>query len=118
MEIFKQFRFEAAHRLDHLPEGHKCRRLHGHSYLVKICVEGKINPATGFVMDFADIKAVCKPLIEQLDHSYLNDIEGLSISTAENLSIWIWQRVQPALPGLSRVEVWESPTSGCIYRGT
>ena len=117
MEIFKQFRFEAAHRLDHLPEGHKCRRLHGHSYLVKICVEGKINPDTGFVMDFADIKAICKPLIEQLDHSYLNDIEGLSISTAENLSVWIWQRVQPAIPGLSRVEVWESPTSGCIYRG-
>ncbi|MDX2016993.1 MAG: 6-carboxytetrahydropterin synthase QueD [Planctomycetota bacterium] len=117
MEIFKEFRFEAAHDLPDAPEGHQCRRLHGHSYLVRVCVRGKIDPRTGWVCDFGDIKAVVKPLIDQLDHQYLNDIEGLSQSTAERLAQWFWRKLHGRLAGLSKIEVWETPTSGCAYSG-
>jgi 6-pyruvoyltetrahydropterin/6-carboxytetrahydropterin synthase len=117
MEIFKQFRFEAAHRLDHLPDGHKCKHLHGHSYMVRIFLSGPIETKTGFVMDFADLKSVCKPVIDQLDHSYLNEIPGMGHSTCENVSIWIWRRIKPSVTFLSRIEVWETPTSGASYRG-
>lgn len=117
MEIFKQFTFEAAHRLPNVPPGHKCARLHGHSYAVTIHVSGPIDAAAGWVMDFADIGAAFKPLLEQLDHAYLNDIEGLENSTCENLARWIWQRLKPRVPGLSRLTIQETCTSGCVYQG-
>lgn len=117
MEIFKEFRFEAAHQLPWLPEGHKCRRMHGHSYRMRICIEGPIDPATSWVMDFADISKVVKPVIEELDHQCLNEIDGLSRPTTEEIARWIWRRLKPSLPRLARVELWETPTSGCIYRG-
>ena len=118
MEIWKEFRFEAAHRLPNLPEGHKCRRLHGHSYRVRIYVEGELDENLGWILDFADIKAAFKPILEQLDHHYLNEIEGLENSTAEVIARWIWDRLKPRLPILSRVEISETCTSGCIYDGT
>ena len=117
LEIFKEFKFEAAHRLDHLPEGHKCRRLHGHSYRLRVHVRGTINPTLGWVVDFDDINRVCKPLVDQLDHSFLNDIEGMGISTSEGLCIWFWRRLRPILPGLARIELWETATSGASYSG-
>lgn len=115
MEIFKEFRFEAAHRLPHVPPGHKCARLHGHSYRVRIWVKGELDPELGWVMDFSDIQAAFAPLYQQLDHYYLNDIRGLDNPTSENLARWIWQRLD--LPGLSAVEVMETCTSGCRYTG-
>ncbi len=118
MEIWKEFRFEAAHRLPNLPEGHKCRRLHGHSYRVRIYVEGELDENLGWILDFADIKAAFKPILEQLDHHYLNEIEGLENSTAEVIARWIWDRLKPRLPILSRVEISETCTSGCIYDGS
>ncbi|WP_349263138.1 6-carboxytetrahydropterin synthase QueD [Longimicrobium sp.] len=117
MEIFKEFGFEAAHRLPNLPPEHKCARLHGHSYRVEIRVQGPLDPALGWVMDFADLKAAFRPLYDQLDHNYLNDIEGLENPTSEVLARWIWSRLHPRLPLLSRVVVRETCTSGCSYGG-
>ena len=117
MDIFKIFTLEAAHRLPNVPPGHKCARLHGHSFRVEIHVSGEIDPQTGWVMDFADLKAAYKPLYEQLDHHDHNDIEGLENPTSEQLAKWIWDRLKPVLPLLSEIVVHETCTSGCRYRG-
>lgn len=117
MEIFKVFHIEAAHHLPHVPAGHKCRRLHGHSFQVEIHVAGEVSDKEGWVMDFADISLAFRPLYEQLDHHYLNEIEGLENPTSENLARWIWRRLQPALPTLSRIVVRETCTAGCVYQG-
>jgi 6-pyruvoyltetrahydropterin/6-carboxytetrahydropterin synthase len=117
MDIYKEFTFEAAHRLPHVPTGHKCARLHGHSFVVRICVSGPVGEHSGWVMDFGDIKEAFHPLWKQLDHYYLNDIPGLENPTSENLAVWIWQRLKPDLPELSKVEIRETCTSGCVYTG-
>jgi len=117
MEIFKEFTFEAAHRLPHVPEGHKCSRLHGHSFRVSLHVRGEVGAESGWVMDFGDIKAAFQPLYDQLDHYYLNEIEGLENPTSEHLARWIWERLRPSLPQLAEIRVHETCTSGCIYRG-
>jgi 6-pyruvoyltetrahydropterin/6-carboxytetrahydropterin synthase len=116
MEIFKEFTFEAAHRLPNVSEGHKCARLHGHSYRVEVHVTGEIAEGTGWVMDFADIKEAFAPLHDELDHQYLNEVKGLDNPTSEVLARWIWDRLVAALP-LSAVLVRETCTSGCVYRG-
>lgn len=117
MRVVKSFRFEAAHRLPHVPEGHKCGRLHGHSFRVEIEVTGPVGDRSGWVVDFADIKSAFAPLLEQLDHFYLNEIEGLENPTSENLARWIWRHLEPTLRGLSKVVIHETCTSGCVYRG-
>lgn len=117
MDIFKRFHIEAAHRLPNVPEGHKCARLHGHSFLVEIHVSGEPGPHTGWIMDFTDIKRAFQPIHDQLDHHYLNEVPGLENPTSENLARWIWDQLVPALPQLSRVVVHETCTSGCVYRG-
>lgn len=117
MQIYKEFNFEAAHLLPNVPEGHKCGRLHGHTFYVCIYVEGKPAEDTGWIMDFADLKAAFKPIYDQLDHYYLNDIEGLENPTSENLAIWIWNKLKPTLPELCKLEIKETCTSGCIYTG-
>jgi 6-pyruvoyltetrahydropterin/6-carboxytetrahydropterin synthase len=117
MEIFKEFSFEAAHRLPNVPEGHKCGRLHGHSFRVEVHVSGPVGDREGWVMDFAEIKAKFAPIEKQLDHYYLNDIEGLENPTTEVLARWIWKRLKPEVPGLSRLVIRETCTSGCIYDG-
>lgn len=117
MEIFKLFHIEAAHRLPNLPASHKCSRLHGHSFRVKIYISGDPQPGTGWIMDFAELKRAFAPVFEALDHRYLNDIPGLENPTSENLACWIWQRLKPALPSLSKVIIAETCTSGCVYRG-
>ena len=117
MDIFKVFRIEAAHRLPHVPAGHKCARLHGHSFRIEIHLRGPVRAESGWVADFADIGAAFAPLFEQLDHHYLNDIAGLDNPTSEILARWIWDRLQPALPLLAEVVVHETCTSGCRYRG-
>lgn len=117
MEIFREFTFEAAHRLPHVPPGHKCARLHGHSFRVAVHVRGPVDPEAGWVVDFADITAAMRPLLDILDHSYLNEIEGLANPTSEELARWIWRRLHPSLPGLAQIVVRETCTSGCVYRG-
>jgi 6-pyruvoyltetrahydropterin/6-carboxytetrahydropterin synthase len=117
LEIFTEFGFEAAHRLPNVPEGHKCARLHGHSFRVEVAVAGPVDPVAGWVMDFADVRAACEPIRATLDHHYLNEIDGLGNPTSEVLARWIWTRLRPALPGLAAVVVRETCTSGCRYRG-
>ena len=117
MELRKTFQFEAAHLLPHLPATHKCRRLHGHSFHVEIAVAGECDPQLGWVMDYADMKAAFKPLWEQLDHRYLNDVPGLENPTSENVAVWIWERLKPALPLLTEVTVAETCTAQAVYRG-
>ena len=117
MDIYKEFHFEAAHRLPNVPEGHKCARLHGHSFQVRIIVSGDVEEHAGWVMDFSNLKASFKPIYDQLDHYYLNDIAGLENPTSENIARWIWAKLKPDLPLLSAIEIRETCTSGCVYRG-
>ncbi|MDA7686498.1 6-carboxytetrahydropterin synthase QueD [Pseudomonadales bacterium] len=117
MQIYKDFTFEAAHMLPNVPEGHQCARLHGHSFKVRLYVEGELGEKTGWIMDFTDIKTAFKPIYNQLDHYYLNDIDGLENPTSEVLVKWIWEKLKPVLPELSMIELKETCTSGCIYRG-
>jgi 6-pyruvoyltetrahydropterin/6-carboxytetrahydropterin synthase len=117
MELRKSFQFEAAHLLPLLAEGHKCRRLHGHSFKVEIAIEGPLDPQLGWVMDYADLKAAFKPLWDQLDHNHLNDLPGLENPTSENIAVWIWERLKPRLPLLTEVVVAETCTARCVYRG-
>ena len=116
-EIYREFTFEAAHRLPNVPDGHKCSRLHGHSYRVEVHITGTVGAETGWVRDFGEIKAAFKPLEDRLDHFFLNDIEGLENPTSEVLAKWIWDRLVVDLPDLSTIQVRETCTSGCIYRG-
>ena len=117
MRLYKDFSFEAAHRLPNVSEDHKCARLHGHSFLVRVSVDGPVGEQTGWVMDFADLKAAFRPLHDRLDHRYLNEIAGLENPTSEVLAQWIWRELRPTLAGLAEIEVRETCTSGCIYRG-
>lgn len=103
--LFKDFTFEAAHRLPHVPQGHKCGRLHGHSFMVRLEITGEVDPHTGWIIDFAELKAAFKPTYERLDHHYLNDIPGLENPTSEVLAKWIWDQVKPVVPLLSAVMV-------------
>ena len=115
-EIYREFTFEAAHRLPNVPEGHKCARLHGHSYRIEVHVRGPVNPEFGWVVDFGDIKRAFDCVHNKLDHRYLNEVRGLENPTSENLARWIWCRLAGFIP-LARVVVRETCTSGCIYEG-
>lgn len=116
-EVFREFTFDSAHQLPNVPPGHKCGRLHGHTYHVRICVIGELHPDLGWVVDYADIRKAWSGLHDELDHRFLNEIPGLENSTSENLARWIWDRLKVAMPGLSRVEVRETCTAGCSYAG-
>jgi 6-pyruvoyltetrahydropterin/6-carboxytetrahydropterin synthase len=116
VDVFREFTFEAAHRLPHVPEGHKCGRLHGHSYRVEVHVRGDVDPVTGMVIDFAEIKAAFRPLEDMLDHHYLNEVDGLENPTSENLARWVWKHIEGTLP-LSGIVVRETCTSGVAYHG-
>jgi 6-pyruvoyltetrahydropterin/6-carboxytetrahydropterin synthase len=117
VSLWKEFRFEAAHRLPNVPTGHKCARLHGHSFRLEVHLDGGVDPQTGMLVDYADIKAAFDPLHDQLDHHYLNEIPGLENPTSENIVCWVWERLKPALPELSRLVLRETCTVGCVYEG-
>lgn len=117
IELVRTFRFEAAHSLVGVDEGHKCSRMHGHSYRVDIHVCGDVDPLSGMVLDFAKITEAAEPILDGLDHRCLNDIDGLANPTSELLSKFLWDRIKPALPQMSAITVWESDISRCIYRG-
>ncbi|HBS06563.1 MAG TPA: 6-carboxytetrahydropterin synthase QueD [Leptospiraceae bacterium] len=118
VEIVKKYRFEAAHFLPNVPEGHKCRRMHGHSFRFELVLRGPVDPNTGWLIDFGDISKIVKPLIDNhLDHYLLNDVEGLENPTSEQISIWLWNRIKPHLADLVEIVVHETCTARCIYRG-
>lgn len=117
MEIFKQFTFDSAHYLPHVPNGHKCRRMHGHTYQLSVFIKGDVGGQSGWVMDFNDIKAVMEPILDEIDHRILNDIPGLENPTCEVFTMWLWKRIKREIPGLSKIELKETPTSGAVYCG-
>lgn len=118
VSLSKRYRFESAHLLPNLPEGHKCRRLHGHSFEVEVEVRGPLDPRLGWLVDYADISAVVKPVVAELDHRYLNELPGLANPTSEVLAVWFWSRLAPSLGGLSRVTIFETCTTRCDYFGS
>lgn len=113
----KDFTFEAAQTLPGAPKGHKCRQMHGHSFKVEVSVTGEVDPVHGWIYDHARIGAAMRPLVEMLDHSYLNDIPGMENPTIENMAAWFWQKIAPQLPGLSEIVIHETPTARCSFRG-
>lgn len=115
--ITKDFDFEAAQSLPNFPEGHKCRRIHGHSFKISISVRGDVDPKTGIFYDHARISDAMRPILEQLDHTYLNEIPGLETPTIEFMSVWFWNRLAPQLPGLYEIVLHETPRARCVYRG-
>jgi 6-pyruvoyltetrahydropterin/6-carboxytetrahydropterin synthase len=117
MEIFKEFTIEAAHWLPNVPAGHKCGRLHGHSFHIAVHVHGPLDPHLGWVIDFAEIKAAFKAIEDRIDHRCLNEVEGLENPTSENLARWLWKALLPLLPSLSKIVIRETCISGCIYTG-
>ena len=117
MIIFKEFTFDSAHRLIKVPVGHKCKAIHGHTYHLKIVIEGEVDEEMGWVMDFTDMKKVLNPIIESVDHKYLNDIQGLENPTCEIMAQWFSNRIKPGIPLLKQIELKETPTSGAICTG-
>lgn len=116
-ELSRDYAFEAAHRLPAVPPGHKCARMHGHSYRVTVTIAGPVDPAAGWLVDFAAIDAVVDPVIAELDHRTLNELPGLENPTSERLAAWMWQRIAARLPELAVVQVAETASSRCVYRG-
>lgn len=117
MNIYKQFAFDAAHFLPKVPEGHKCRAMHGHTYHITVFVSGPVMEDAGWVIDFSEIKTICKPVVDRLDHALLNEIPGLENPTAENVARWLWRQFKEKIPGLQKIELKETPTSGVTYEG-
>lgn len=115
-EVVKDFSFEAAHFLPNVPEGHKCRRMHGHSFRGEVAVRGEVSEI-GWVIDFADLKRAVEPIISRLDHYVLNEIDGLGNPTSELLAVWIWDQLAPNVPMLHRVTIEETCSSRCHYFG-
>jgi 6-pyruvoyltetrahydropterin/6-carboxytetrahydropterin synthase len=118
VELVKTFGFDAAHLLPNVPDGHKCKRLHGHGFQFTVHLKGPVDPVTGWLIDFGDLKAVVKPIInDHLDHYFLNEVVGLENPTSENLAIWLWNKIKPKLPLLYKITVFETCSSSCVYKG-
>ena len=117
MIVYKKFNIESARSIPNLPKTHPCHHIHGHSFKIIISVQGDVNEQNGFVVDFQDIDDAFDPLKKELDHSYLNDIKGLQNPTSENICIWIWNKIQASLPNIYKIEIRETDSTGCIYKG-
>lgn len=117
MILYKDFTFDSAHFLPNVPDGHKCKELHGHTYHLRVFVKGAVKKEEGWVIDFTALKGVISPIIKLIDHKLLNNIEGLQNPTSELLAIWFWERIKPQIPELCKIELKETPSSGVIYEG-
>ena len=117
MEVYKIFNIESARSLPNLPDGHPCKNIHGHSFKIKISVSDDVNEKTGFVMDFSKIDSAFSPISKMIDHAYLNELDGLTNPSSENLCKWIWGQLIDSLPNLKRIEIKETDFTGCVYEG-
>jgi 6-pyruvoyltetrahydropterin/6-carboxytetrahydropterin synthase len=117
VRLIKEFRFEAAHRLPKVPEGHKCARLHGHSFKLELTIGGPVDEETGWFVDYEIVDRAWQPLYQLLDHHYLNEIPGLENPTSEHLARFLWERLKPSLPALERVTIFETCDARCEYEG-
>jgi 6-pyruvoyltetrahydropterin/6-carboxytetrahydropterin synthase len=116
-ELRSSFGFEAAHYLPAVAPDHRCRRVHGHSYMIQVRVRGPIAQPYAWVIDLGMIEASCEQISRELDHRLLNDIPGLENPTSEMLARWVWRKLARDLPGLTAVVVHETQNSSCVYRG-
>ena len=117
MIVYKKFNVESARSLPNVPETHPCYQLHGHSFKIIISVKGQLDKHTGFVTDFQEIENAFNPIKKILVHSFLNKIEGLGNPTSENICIWIWDKIESSIPNICEIEIKETDSTGCIYRG-
>ena len=117
VRLVKEFRFEAAHLLPKVPKGHKCARLHGHSFKIEVAISGPVDPATGWFLDYDVVDRAWQPIYQLLDHNYLNEVPGLDNPTSENLAHWLWERLSGPLPSIERVTVYETCDARCEYEG-
>ncbi len=117
MTIFKKFTFDAAHFLPNVPETHKCRSIHGHTYTLIMYIDGQPDAELGWVMDFAEIKRTVEPIINMVDHKLINNVPGLENPTCELMAVWLWNKIKEGIPMLSKIELHETPTSGVVYDG-
>ncbi len=117
MRIFKEFHFDSAHFLPQVPDGHKCKEVHGHTYRLTLYFEGELDESFGWVIDFAEIKKEVKPIIDSIDHRLLNDIDGLENPTCEVIAVWLWRRIKKRIPQLCKIKLYETLTSGAVYEG-
>lgn len=118
MTIFKQFTFDSAHFLPNVPDGHKCKNIHGHTYRLTVYITGELHSQQQWVMDFSDVKETINTVLIEIDHKILNGIEGLGNPTCENVTLWLWNKIKPRIPKLIKIELWETSTSGTVYNGT
>ena len=102
-EITKSVNFEAAHYMQHKPDGHPYKNLHGHSFCLEVTVSGKVRPREEWVQDFSDLAATLQETAGKLDHRLLNEIEGLEVPTLERICLWVANDLKPRLPGLAKV---------------
>jgi 6-pyruvoyltetrahydropterin/6-carboxytetrahydropterin synthase len=117
ISLRRKFDFESAQHLPSFPEGHKCRRMHGHSFVLEVVVTGTVDPKSGLFYDHGKIAEAVRPIVDKLDHSCLNDIPGLENPTLEVMAKWFWDTLSPKLPGLSEITLHETPRASCTYRG-
>lgn len=117
MKIFKEFTFDSAHFLPNVPDGHKCKNMHGHTYRLTVFFEGQLVKDLEWVVDFAEVKKIINPIINQIDHKLINDIEGLENPTCERVAVWLWNKIKPKMPQLTEIKLNETPTSGVVYDG-
>jgi 6-pyruvoyltetrahydropterin/6-carboxytetrahydropterin synthase len=116
--ITKSFVLDAAHWLPEVPPGHKCGRMHGHTYTIVLGLEGPIDPKLGWVQDYGEITQIFTKVYAELDHQLLNEIPGLENPTAEVMARWLYDRLAEDLPLLKDVTVCETPTTSAVYRPT
>lgn len=118
LTAFATFTFEAAHRLPHVPEGHKCGRLHGHNWTVEIQCTGEPVEPQGWIVDFYDIERAWREAVyDVVDHRLLNEIPGLENPTTETIVRWVFERMKARIPEVSLVVVRETPMFGASYSG-
>ena len=117
VELVKEYRFEAAHQLPHVPPGHRCARVHGHSFRFEIHVTGPVDAHTGWLIDFGELDNVVMPLVDRVDHHMLNEIEGLEKPTSEVCAKWLFDRIKSGIPQLTALTFYETHDARCVYRG-
>jgi 6-pyruvoyltetrahydropterin/6-carboxytetrahydropterin synthase len=117
VELKQHFQIESARFLPNLPKSHPCSNVHGHSFKIILTLKGPVDEKLGWLMDYHEINQVMQPILKELDHKVLNEVAGLENPTSENLSKWIYDKVILKISILTEVNISETPTTECVYRG-
>ncbi len=117
MLIFKKYYFDAAHYMAEFEENHNYRKMHGHSFEVTVKLKGDINRKNNWVMDLEELDSFVDPELSKLDHSILNEVDGLEKPTSENIAKWLWSKLIKKIPNLDSIEINRPRIGGCIFNG-